>query len=88
MLTYKNVNKTSIVLLLVFLLLKVFYSFSLIWICALILIWIILTTIGSFHIDKNILKANHKNKNIDNHVISLTFDDGPHKEHTEKVLAY
>ena len=86
MLTYKNVNKTSIVLLLVFLLLKVFYSFSLIWICALILIWIILTTIGSFHIRCNyFLKATHKNKNIDNHVISLTFDDGPHKEHTEKV---
>jgi len=53
MLTYKNVNKTSIVLLLVFLLLKVFYSFSLIWIGALILIWIVLTTIGSFYIRWN-----------------------------------
>tara|TARA_R110000787_G_scaffold183014_3_gene295031 strand:- start:19100 stop:19876 length:777 start_codon:yes stop_codon:yes gene_type:complete len=87
MLTYKNVNRISIVLLLVFLLLKVVYSFSLLWINALILIWIILTAIGSFHIRWNyFLKAKHKNEDVDDNVISLTFDDGPHKEYTIKVL--
>ena len=87
MLTYKNVNRISMLLLLVLLLLKVFYSFSLLWIGVLILIWIVLTTIGSFYIRWNyFLKAKHKNENVDDHVISLTFDDGPHKEHTKKVL--
>lgn len=87
MLTYKNVNRISILLLLVFLLLKVFFSFSLLWIIALILIWITLTTIGSFHIRWNyFLKAKHKNENVDDNVVSLTFDDGPNKEYTVKVL--
>ena len=87
MLTYKNVNRISIVLLLVFLLLKVLYSFSFLWIIPLILIWIILTTIGSFHIRWNyFLKAKHKDEHVDDNVISLTFDDGPHKEYTKKVL--
>ena len=87
MLTYKNVNRISILLFLVLLLLKVFYSISLIWIIALILIWFTLTAIGSFHIRWNyFLRAQHNNPNVKGEVISLTFDDGPDKEYTPQVL--
>lgn len=87
MLTYKNVNRISLLLLLVLLLLKAFFSYSFLWIIVLILLWITLTTIGSFHIQWNyFLKAKHKNENVDDNNISLTFDDGPHEVYTSEVL--
>ena len=87
MLTYKNVNRLVLLLLLVFMLLKVFYSFPLLWINLLILIWIILTTVGSFHIRWNyFLKAKHHNYQVSDAVIAITFDDGIHPEFTPKVL--
>ena len=87
MLTFKNVNRIGILLFLVLLLLKVFYSISLFWIITLLLIWIILTTIGSFHIRWNyFLKAQHNSPNVKDDVISLTFDDGPDNEYTPQVL--
>ena len=87
MLTFKNVNRIGILLFLVLLLLKVVYSISLFWVIALLLIWIILTTIGSFHIRWNyFLKAQHNSPDVKDEVISLTFDDGPDKEYTPQVL--
>jgi peptidoglycan/xylan/chitin deacetylase (PgdA/CDA1 family) len=87
MLTYKNVNRISILLLLVLILLKAFYSFSLLWINLLILVWVTLAAIGSFHIRWNyFLKAKHSNYSEKGNNIAITFDDGPHPEFTPKVL--
>lgn len=87
MLTYKNVNRIFILLLLVLILLKVFYSFSLLWINLLILVWVTLAVIGSFHIRWNyFLKAKHSNYSEKGNNIAITFDDGPHPEFTPKVL--
>ncbi|PHS67650.1 MAG: polysaccharide deacetylase [Flavobacterium sp.] len=88
MLTYKNVNRIFIPLLVVFILLRVFYSFSFLWTSILITSWLFLTTFGSFNIRCNFfLKAKHHNFKVKDAVISLTFDDGPNKEFTPKVLS-
>ncbi|MCF6306412.1 MAG: polysaccharide deacetylase family protein [Flavobacteriaceae bacterium] len=87
MLTYKNVNRIFIPLLVVFILLRVVYSFSFLWINLLILIWVMLTVIGSFHIRWNyFLNAKHSNYSVKENNIAITFDDGPHIEFTPKVL--
>jgi len=87
MLTYKNVNRISILFLLVLILLKIVYSFSLLWINLLILVWVTLAAIGSFHIRWNyFLKAKHSNYSEKQNDIAITFDDGPHPEFTPKVL--
>ncbi len=87
MLTYKYVNRISVALLLVFLLLKMFFSISFLWINVLVFLWLALTFMGSFNIQWNyFLKAKHKNANVDDNVISLTFDDGPHEVYTSEVL--
>lgn len=88
MLTYKNVNRIALLLLLVFILLKVFCSFPLLWINLLIFVWVSLIAIGSFHIRLNFfLKAKHYNCQVKDKEIAITFDDGPNKEFTPKVLA-
>ena len=88
MLTYKNVNRIFIPLLVVFILLRVFYSFSFLWISILITSWLFLTAFGSFNIRSNFfLTAKHHNYQVKEEVISLTFDDGPNKEFTPKVLS-
>jgi len=87
MLTYKNVNRILIPLILVFILLRVFYSFSSLWTSVLIFIWLFLTAFGSFNIRTNFfLKAKHHNYQVHKNEIVLTFDDGPNKEFTPKVL--
>lgn len=87
MLTYKNINRVTLLLLLVFILLKVCCSVSLLWINLLILIWLILTAVGSFHIRWNyFLNAKHHNYQINENAIAITFDDGIHSEFTPKVL--
>ncbi len=88
MLTYKNVNRICIPLLLVFILLRVFYSFSFLWISILIITWLFLTAFGSFNIRSNFfLKAINYNYKVKESVIALTFDDGPNAEFTPKILA-
>ncbi len=87
MLTYKNVNRVTVFLLLVFILLKVIFSISFLWFILLEVIWLILTAIGSFHIRWDyFLKAKHHNYQINENVIAITFDDGIHPEFTPKVL--
>ncbi len=63
-------------------------SKSYIWyIFILFLLWISITTIGSFHIRWNyFLKSKHCNYNLTKQAIALTFDDGPHAIFTPKVL--
>ena len=63
-------------------------DWSLAWIISLLLLWILLTTIGSFNIRSNyFIKAYHQNKSISAGKISLSFDDGPHPDFTPMVLA-
>jgi len=88
MLTYKNVNRVFIPLLLVFILLKVFCSFSFLWVSILVTTWIFLTAFGSFNIRSNFfLKARHHNYKSKKSEIAITFDDGPNKEFTPRILA-
>ena len=88
MLTFKNVNIITRVLLLVFALLKVLNYVSILWLIFIGVVWLILTIIGSFHIRWNyFLKAKHHNYQVKDNMISITFDDGPNKEFTPKVLA-
>ena len=87
MLTYKNVNRITGILLLVFVLLKVLLSISFLWLIIIGILWLTLTIIGSFHIRWNyFLKAKHQNHQISDEVIAITFDDGIHAEFTPKVL--
>ena len=87
MLTYKNVNRVVVALLLVFILLKAMILISFLWIFLLGLVWLTLTIIGSFHIRWNyFLKAEHHNYQINENTIAITFDDGIHSEFTPKVL--
>ena len=87
MLTYKNVNRVVVALLLVFILLKAMILISFLWIFLLGLVWLTLTIIGSFHICWNyFLKAEHHNYQINENTIAITFDDGIHSEFTPKVL--
>ena len=90
MITYKNVNIILILSLIVFILLKLVFniSFSYYWLLLLVLIWFIFTTIGSFHIRWNYyIDAKHKNERIAENAIAISFDDGPNREFTPKVLA-
>ena len=53
----------------------------------LFLLWIIITTIGSFHIRWNyFLPAKHFNYLVKDKIIALTFDDGPNAEFTPQFL--
>lgn len=87
MLTYKNVNSICFFLLLILLFLIATNIISIFWVVLIGVVWFVFTTIGSFHIRWNYyLKGYHNNNNVSENVISLTFDDGPHKEYTFKVL--
>lgn len=87
MLTFKKANIISIVFLVVFLLLKNIFDISFWWLFVLIILWLTLTAIGSFHIRWDyFLKAEHKNYEVKENVVALTFDDGPNSEFTPKVL--
>ena len=71
----------------IFIILRVFYSFSFLWSSILISLWLFLVAFGSFNIRSNFfLKAKHYNYKVNEAVIALTFDDGPNKEFTPKVL--
>jgi len=87
MLSFYKVNSISLLFLAVIGLLKSENLLSFWWGIVLIIIWLTLTIIGSFHIRWNyFLKANHKNDKINRNIVALTFDDGPNKEFTPKVL--
>ena len=88
MLTFKNVNIISILLLTVFILLKISFDISFWWGLILLVIWLTLTIIGSFHIRWNyFLKAKHNNYKVKDNTIAITFDDGPNVDFTPKVLS-
>lgn len=88
MLTFKKVNTLTIIMLIGiltygFLLQHTIYPLVIL----LFLLWVILTTIGSFNILWNyFLTAKNSNKNSKENIVSLTFDDGVNPEITPKVL--
>lgn len=87
MLNFKKVNIISAILLLLLSFLAIENSISVWWILVLLVLWVTITTIGSFHIRANFfLKSKHSNYNIKQNAIALTFDDGPNPTFTPKVL--
>ena len=87
MLNFKNVNIIAILFLIVFLLLRITLDISFWWLFRIVMLWLIFTSIGSFHIRWDyFMNSLHKNSNIDGDLIAITFDDGPHPEFTPKAL--
>lgn len=87
MITFKKVNIIFILSLVAFILSIWINDISFYWLFIPGLFWFIFTTIGSFHIEWNyFLQAKHKNYDIKDNVIALSFDDGPNHEFTPKVL--
>lgn len=88
MLTFKRVNILSIVLLASILAYGFWFDkITYPYIVLLFMIWLTFTSIGSFNILWNyFLEAKHRNKNCEQNVVSLTFDDGVHPKFTPLVL--
>lgn len=54
---------------------------------AFVIIWIIITAIGSFQIKMNYhLHSLNHNYKVEDDIVAITFDDGPDPEYTPKVL--
>ncbi|WP_400071732.1 polysaccharide deacetylase family protein [Zobellia russellii] len=87
MLKRNRVNTAAIALL--FLLGTLYFFGHAPWhtILLLLFVWFAITVFGSFFIQWNYhLHALHSNKALNNNWISITFDDGPNREFTPKVL--
>jgi peptidoglycan/xylan/chitin deacetylase (PgdA/CDA1 family) len=88
MLSFNKVNIISALSIVVFGFLKSENLISYWWVVLVVLIWLLFTFIGSFHIRWNyFLKANHKDNQIKENVVALTFDDGPNINFTPKILS-
>ena len=89
MLNFKNVNIIFLFIgLPFFVILKIDGSLSGWLVFLFLMIWFLFTIIGSFHIRWNFfLKGYHKNDQVKEKIIALTFDDGPNEEFTSKVLS-
>jgi peptidoglycan/xylan/chitin deacetylase (PgdA/CDA1 family) len=86
MLTFKNVNIVFATLGGVVIISWLSYGTSLFWLLPIVLLWLVLTTIGAFHIRWNyFVNGIHSNPGSKNQV-SLTFDDGPDPKHTPEIL--
>src|SRR5690606_14685944 len=87
MLRFYTIN--ALVLVIFFgLLLTGFFGDVPVWLYVLfVIIWVLITAIGSFQIKMNyhFQSLNHNYKTSENH-ISITFDDGPNPDFTPKVL--
>ena len=87
MLNFRNVNIVVVILILILLSAGFLLNISFLYLIIPIIVWFIITTIGSFNFGLNyFLKAIHHNHATNKNAISLTFDDGPHPEFTPKIL--
>lgn len=87
MLNFRNVNIISILFLIIFILLRITEDISFWWLFRIIMLWLIVTSIGSLHIRWNyFMHSLHKSYTVDKEVIAITFDDGPHPEFTLKAI--
>lgn len=87
MLNFKSINITTLVVFIGLLGLYLLYCISLWWFVLLIIIWFVITALGSALIGWNyhFTSLNH-NPKIQKNQIAITFDDGPHPEFTPQVL--
>ena len=87
MLKAKSVNIIFSSLLIISILSSVLMDLSL-WITALIiLLWLIVTAVGSFNIELNYhLKSLNSNPNSSKNQVAITFDDSPNPTITPKIL--
>ena len=87
MLKFKTINRLFAFLALVLL---VFYFAAVVhlwWFVFVFIFWFLITAYGSFQIKMNyFLPAYHKKANLDEKIVALTFDDGPHAAYTPRVL--
>ena len=87
MLRFYTINALALVIFFG-LLLTGFFGDVPVWLYVLfVIIWVLITAIGSFQIKMNyhFQSLNHNYKTSENH-ISITFDDGPNPDFTPKVL--
>lgn len=87
MLKFKNTNTVFLglfCLLVIYSFVVMFYWPSFVY---LLLVWLTITTIGSFNIQCNYhLNSLNNNSSIKKNYITITFDDGPNPIHTPKIL--
>lgn len=89
MLRFGTINVITAILLVILWACNTFF-YPLAWGSYLIMmgLWLLLTTIGSFHIRWNYhIDSLNVQKNDPRNCVALTFDDGPHPEITPKVLS-
>lgn len=87
MLKFRNINGICLILFIGLLISSRFTEVSFYAFLLLLLVWLIVTSIGSFNISWNYhLKALNSNKNIKKKQVAITFDDGPHIEITPQIL--
>ncbi|PIB37865.1 polysaccharide deacetylase family protein [Maribacter sp. 4G9] len=88
MLKRKNVNTIFLLGLIVLLAISIFIPIPRILFALLAISWFLLTLCGSFFIRWNYhLDSLNSNREIAESQVAITFDDGPHPEHTPKVLS-
>jgi peptidoglycan/xylan/chitin deacetylase (PgdA/CDA1 family) len=87
MLTFKNINTLTIILIIVLVISDYYFNIPMAIYITIILIWLIITTIGSFNITWNYhLTAYNSNTDINEKLIAITFDDGPNGKFTPQIL--
>ncbi len=87
MLTFKNINIISVILLTGLLVSELYLNIPLLAYIILGLFWLVMTTIGSFNILWNYhLKAFNSNSDLKEKYVAITFDDGPNSNLTPQIL--
>ena len=87
MLNFKNINLFFCFLFVGIYAYDLFYGIRDLWLVVAIAVWFLLTFMGSFNIGWNYFtKAFNRKRSSKEKKIALTFDDGPHPEHTPLVL--
>tara|TARA_R110002051_G_scaffold324635_1_gene422839 strand:+ start:29938 stop:30714 length:777 start_codon:yes stop_codon:yes gene_type:complete len=88
MLNFKHINTIAFGLLLLLLTMSIFTSISIIVFIILFLVWLTITTIGSFNISCNYhLQALNSINGHQKKQVAITFDDGPHHQFTPQIIA-
>ena len=88
MLKFGTITAASLFFVLALFLANRLFSTPLLWCAIPLLIWCIITLIGSFFIRLDYyFKSFHANKDCTENQVAITFDDGPHPKFTPKVLA-
>lgn len=88
MLRFRVINSIALAVFIVLLLVSYFVTVPLVYYLILLLIWLLITALGSTQIGWNYhLRSLNDNKEIPVNQVAITFDDGPNPEFTSKVLS-